>query len=137
MHSLYLARLAHLRIHMRAHDVPVLLEVDPSHIFYATGARNMLLWTMRSPARYVLICADGPVILYEFNGSEHLARDLPTVDDIRPAEGLDLITSGADVHGASCRFAAEIESVVREHDTALDRLGPMCVGCFPPNSVSG
>jgi Xaa-Pro dipeptidase len=128
IHKLYLARLAHVRARMRERDVPVLLEVDPSHIFYATGARNMLLWTMRSPARYVLIFADGPVILYEFNGSEHLARDLPTIDEIRLSEGLDLITSGADVLGASRRFAADIAGVVRDQDPALDRLA---VGRFP------
>lgn len=128
VHNLYKARLAHLRREMRARDVPVLLDVDPSHIFYATGARNMLLWTMRSPARYVLIFADGPVILYEFNGSEHLARDLPTIDDIRLSEGLDLITSGGDVQAACGRFAVEVAGTVLGHDPELDRLA---VGRFP------
>lgn len=128
VHSLYMARLGHVRREMHARDVPVLLEVDPAHIFYATGARNMMLWTMRSPARYVLIFADGPVILYEFNGSEHLACDLPTIDEIRPSVGLDLITSGGNVQAASHRFAAEVAGTVRAHNPAVDRLA---VGRFP------
>src|SRR5258708_38985829 len=76
-HALYLARRGRLKAVMRAQGVAVAVIVDPINILYATGARNMTIWTSRTPARYLLIFADGPTILYDFFGCEHLARALP------------------------------------------------------------
>ncbi len=126
--ALLAARQAHVRAAMRAADVPALLELDSSHIVYATGASNMQLFTLRTPARYLLMLADGPTILYEYVGCEHLAKGLPTIDDIRPSEGLDVISSGGDLLGAARRFAAEIASAIRAHDPAIDKVA---IGRFP------
>ena len=117
---------------MRAADVPAILELDSNHIFYATGARNMQLFTLRTPARYLLILADGPVILYEYVGCEHLALGFPTIDDIRPSEGLDLIRSGGDVEAAARRFADEITGTIHAFDPAIDRVA---IGRFPWQAV--
>ena len=121
-HALYTARLDHVRRHMRETDVPALLLVDPNDIFYATGARNMTLFGMRMPARYLLILLDGPVVLYEYIGCEHLAVDLPNIDEIRPALGLNRLGSGGRTEENARRFAAEIASVIRAHDPAIDRI---------------
>lgn len=121
-HALYLARKQRLRATMRRVGVPVLLILDPNNIFYATGARNMQLFSARTPARYLLLFADGPTVLYEYFGCEHLADGLPTIDTVCPAEGLCHISSGADVAGASARFAASVASVVRSVDPGIDRL---------------
>ncbi|MCU4654290.1 M24 family metallopeptidase [Roseibacterium sp. SDUM158016] len=117
---------------MRKADIPAVLELDSNHIIYATGASNMQLFTLRTPARYLLILADGPTILYEYVGCEHLAKDLPTIDEIRPSEGLDTISSGGDVAGASRRFAAEIAGAIRDHDSEIDTLA---IGRFPWRAV--
>src|SRR4051812_4075937 len=73
-HALYLARLQRLRDCMRKADMPALLTLDANHIFYATGARNMQLFGLRSPSRYLLVFLDGPTVLFEYAGGEHLAR---------------------------------------------------------------
>lgn len=130
--SLYQSRLDHVRAAMKAADVPALLELDSNHIFYATGASNMQLFTLRTPARYLLIIAEGPVILYEYVGCEHLAQALPTIDVILPSEGLDLISSGGDVDGAARRFAAEIAGTLHTFVPSLDRLA---IGRFPWQAV--
>lgn len=122
------ARHAHLRAAMKARDIPALLEIDSNHILYATGASNMTLFTQRTPARYLLIIADGPTILYEYVGCEHLAVGLPTIDDIRPSQGLDTISSGGDLAGAATRFAAEIAGTLRDFDSAIDTVA---IGRFP------
>ena len=114
-HALYLARRGRLKEVMRAQGVAVAVIVDPINILYATGARNMTIWTSRTPARYLLIFADGPTILYDFFGCEHLARGLPTVDEIRPALGLCHVSSGGRPEEAARAFAAEIDSLVRRH----------------------
>ena len=111
---------------MREQGVPAAVIVDPINILYATGARNMTVWTSRTPARYLLIFADGPTILYDFFGCAHLARGNPALDEIRPALGLCHWTSGGRPEAAGRAFAAEIGSVVHQHlgsarELAVDR----------------
>jgi len=66
--------------------------------------------------------AEGPTILYEYFGSEHLAEDLPTINYIRPAEGLCHTSSGGDVVTASSRFASEIIATVQSFDSTIKSL---------------
>ncbi len=120
---LYLARLERLRGFMRKTNLPVLLTLDVNHIFYATGARNMQVFGMRSPSRYLLVFADGPTVLYEYAGGEHLAQHLPTVTHIKPAIGLSFLGSGGQLADASQRFAQEIASTIRTVDPTIDTLG--------------
>ena len=118
--ELYQARQLYLRDQMGKLDVAALLLIDPNDIFYACGARNMELFTLRTPSRYLLILQDGPCILFEYIGCEHLARDLPTVDEIRPAEGLCMRSSGGYVTQASKRFAAEVCATIKAHNASID-----------------
>jgi Xaa-Pro aminopeptidase len=120
---LYLARHERLRRVMREVGVPCVVTIDPVNILYATGAQNMTVWTSRNGARYLLVLADGPTILYDFFGCRHLARGLPTIDEIRPALGLSYFTSGNKVAEAAEAFAAEIDGVVRDHLGGACELG--------------
>jgi Xaa-Pro aminopeptidase len=120
--ELLLARAARLRQMMRQADCPALVIVDPVNILYATGATNMSVWGMRTPARYLVVFADGPSILYDFRGCAHLAAGLPTIDDIRQAEGLDHVSSGAEPAAAAARFAAAMAGLMAEHAPGETRL---------------
>ncbi len=131
-HGLYRARRARLQSVMRDMDMPAAVIVDPINILYATGARNMTVWTARTPARYLLVFADGPCILYDFFGCEHLASGLPTVDEIRPALGLCHVSSLADPEGAARQFAAEIDGLLRQYLGQERRLG---VDRFPFQTI--
>ncbi len=122
-HLLYLARLERLRAFMRQAEMPVLLTLDVNHIFYATGARNMQLFGMRSPSRYLLVFECGPTVLYEYTGGEHLAQSLPTVTHIKPAIGLSFLGSGGRLEDACERFAREIATTVRAVDPTIDKIG--------------
>ena len=122
-HTLYQARLARLRAFMHKANLPALLTLDVNHIVYATGARNMQIFGMRSPSRYLLVFAEGPSVLYEYAGGEHLAQDLPTVTHIKPAIGLSFLGSGGQLADASQRFAHEIASTIRAVDPTIDTLG--------------
>ncbi len=131
-HALYLARRARLQSVMRDMDVPVAVIVDPINILYATGARNMTVWTARTPARYLLVFAEGPCVLYDFFGCEHLAQGLPTLDEIRPALGLCHVSSLADPVAAGKVFAAEIDAQMREH---LGEQRQLAVDRFPFQTI--
>lgn len=73
---------------MREAEIPAILTSDPISILYATGARNMTIHGFTGPDRFMLLFEDGHAILYEFAGCEHLAVDLPEVNEIRPAPGI-------------------------------------------------
>ncbi|MGQ3214562.1 MAG: M24 family metallopeptidase [Shinella sp.] len=121
-HTLYAERQNRVREFMRKRDIPALVVLDPNHIMYATGATNMNLFTMRTPARYLLMVADGPTVLFDFRGSEHLAVGLPTITHIDSAEGLDMIASGGDPQAAAKRFADQIAGYVRDVDPSIDKI---------------
>ena len=131
-HALYLARRARLQTVMRQMAVPAAVIVDPINILYATGARNMTVWTARTPARYLLVFADGPCILYDFFGCEHLAHGLPTIAEIRPALGLCHVSSLADPVSAGKAFATEIDGQMRQH---LGEQRQLAVDRFPFQTI--
>ena len=68
---------------MARHDMAAVVLVDPVNVRYATGTRNMQIFTARNPARYVFVALDGPVVLFEFAGCAHLAAGIDTVDEVR------------------------------------------------------
>lgn len=120
--ELYTERLAQVRRHLARVDVSALLLCDPNDIFYATGAMNMQIFSARTVARALLVVAEGPTVLFEYRGCEHLAEELPTIDRIEIAEGFDIVSSGDDVAGASARFAAAIVEILGENALGPDRI---------------
>lgn len=106
-HVLIRTRHARLRSVMRAMDVPALLTSDPINIVYACGARNMTVFSLMGPFRFVLVCADGPTILFEFAGCEHLVTGNPVVSEVFAAPGLTAL-SGPGYRAAIAGFAAAI-----------------------------
>ena len=76
-------RLARVRAELVRHDYGAALLSDPINIRYATGSRNMPVWTLHAPGRYVFVPVDGPVVLFEYAASRHLSEGLETVDELR------------------------------------------------------
>ncbi|PWJ53879.1 Xaa-Pro aminopeptidase [Quadrisphaera granulorum] len=79
------ARLARVREQLVRFGYGSALLSDPLNIRYAIGVRNMQIWTMHAPGRYVFIPVEGPVVLFEFAASMHLAEAATVVDDVRPS----------------------------------------------------
>ena len=73
-------------------DCEALLLTDPVNIRYATGTRNMQVWTMHNLLRYALVFAEGKPVLFESPSSAHLSSGL--VDDVRPALTTDFMAVG-------------------------------------------
>ena len=44
-----------------------LLMFDPLNIRYATDSTNMQLWNTHNPFRAVLLCADGYMVMWDYN----------------------------------------------------------------------
>lgn len=111
-HALYVQRQRHLTATMREMGVSAVLTPDPINIMYSTGSRNMTVWGLMGPSRFLLHCVDGPTILFEFNLGEHLSEGLPTITEIRTSTG---ITAKKTPHyrANNERFADEIADVLR------------------------
>jgi Xaa-Pro aminopeptidase len=59
-------RLERTREQLRKRDYAGCVLFDPINIRYATGSRNMSVWTLHNPARYCFIATDGPIVLFDF-----------------------------------------------------------------------
>jgi hypothetical protein len=87
-------RLGRVRAEMARQNVDALILSDPVNIRYATGARNMQVFSMRNaPSRYLLLTQDRS-ILYEFTGCMHLADGLETIDEVRLARTASFVAAG-------------------------------------------
>lgn len=122
-------RMARLRAAMAAHQIGALLLYDPVNIRYAFDCSNMSIWTMHNPSRYALVIADGPAIMFEFEGAEHVDDGLPCIDEIRPARAWIYFTAGDKVEERLTEWADDIADVLKEkarnRRLAVDRLDPL------------
>jgi Xaa-Pro dipeptidase len=116
-------RLGRVREQMEAHALDACILVDPVNIRYATGARNMQVFHLRNPARYLFLPLDGPVILHEFAGCMHLADGLETIDDVRPAITASYAAAGPGVEAAEAGWARQVGDLVRERCGGRARIG--------------
>ena len=106
-------RLDRVRAEMRRSDIAGIVLFDPINIRYATGSRNMQVWTMHNPCRYAFIATEGPVILFELGSARHLAKHLETIDEIRPAWAWDYMMVGDRCDEMADNWADEIADVVQ------------------------
>jgi len=115
-------RLQRITDQLQAQDCAGLLMFDPLNIRYATDTTNMQLWTAHNPTRACFVSADGYVILWEFHNCEHLSGHLPLVREIRHGASFFYFECGVRTEEHARRFAAEVDSVLREHGGENRRL---------------
>ena len=113
--NLRLGRLERLREQLKRRDLAACVLLDPVNVRYATGARNMQVFHLRNPARYLFVPAEGPVVLFEFPGCHHLAQGLETVDEVRPATTVSFAAAGPRTNQQAKAWAAELGDLVRRH----------------------
>jgi Xaa-Pro aminopeptidase len=123
-------RLARVREELKRRDYMGCLLADPINIRYATGSRNMQVWTLHAPARWAFVPVEGPVVLYEFTSSKHVNDGIETIDEIRPSTPFIYFLSGPRSAEKAALWAAEIADMVRIHGggnnrLAIDRCEPM------------
>jgi Xaa-Pro dipeptidase len=116
-------RLERVRAQMAAREIAACLLFDPVNIRYATGARNMQVYHLRNPSRYLLVPVEGPVLLFEFPGCMHLADGLETIDEVRPALTASFVAAGPGIADRERRWASETADVIRQLCGAGVRVG--------------
>ena len=122
-------RLERLREALRKLDVAGALLADPMNIRYATGTRNMAVWTLHAPGRYVFVATEGPLVLFEFSTTRHLAAGFETVDELRDSMPWFYFAAGPRQDEKVALWAEEVASLVATHGggnrrLAVDRCDP-------------
>jgi len=123
-------RLGRLRAELRKRDYAGAVLSDPMNLRYATGTRNMAVWTAHAPGRYAFVATDGPVILFEFTSSRHVTDGSPVVDEVRPCTPWIYFLAGPRTEEKAHLWADEIESLLRQYGgnnrrLAVDRCDPL------------
>ena len=116
-------RLARVRAQLVARDYGACLLYNPINIRYATGTRNMQVYSLHASERYVFVPAEGPVVLFDGYYASNPIDASETVDERRPAISCYFETKGDRVEEAAKRWAAEIADLVRAHCGGNRRLG--------------
>ncbi len=107
-------RLSRVRSEMNRRGIAALILSDPVNIRYATGARNMQVFSARNtPSRYLILTEDR-AILYEFTGCEHLAAGLETVSEVRPALTASFVAAGEEIAERERLWARETGATLVE-----------------------
>ncbi len=123
-------RMARLQAELRRLDCGGAVLYDPINIRYATGSRNMAVWTMHNPARYAFVPAEGKAVIFDFHGCAHLSDGIETIAEVRPARGWYFFSAGSRVDEKARLWASEIVDLVVERcganrRIAFDRLDPL------------
>ena len=139
--ALRLGRLARLRTEMARFDFAALVLTDPHNVRYATGARNMMPFLLRNPARYVFVPLEGPVVLFEFAGCEHLERDNPAIDEVRVSTTVSYVARGPLLDETAKAWAGDIAALMRrycpgETRIGLERIDARAVGCLAEQGLT-
>ncbi len=126
---------------LREHDCAAILLYDPVNIRYALDISNMQLWTTHNAANYAVVGADGYAIAFEFGKSEHVAKGLETVDEVRTAMSWFYFSAGTRLLERLEKWADEIAAIVRERGggnmrLAVDKMEPLGVDALRKRGIT-
>jgi len=106
-------RLRRVREQLMAAGCEAILLYDPVNIRYATDTTNMQVWTMHNPARYALVLAEGPNLLWEFHNCAHLHAGNTVLDEIRQAVNWSYFACGDRAGERAKVWAGELSAELR------------------------
>jgi len=135
--SLRAYRLGRLQAALKRHEVAAIVLHDPCNIRYATGARNMAVWTLHNHVRAAFVPAEGLPALFEFgNGIFYSdAPELETVGEILPIRGQIHFYSGSKKAEQVAAWCGDVMGLIKKHcggerRIAFDRLDPQAAFAF-------
>ncbi len=108
-------RLQRIVEQLQKRDLAGVLLFDPLNIRYATDSSNMQLWLTHNHARACFVAASGHIIIWDFHNCDHLSDHLPLVKEIRGGASFFYFETGDQTQKHAARFAAEVQSILKEH----------------------
>ena len=111
-------RIERIRRELLEQNREAVLVVDPINLRYATGTRNMQVWTMHNVVRYALAFAHGPTVLFDLATGRHLSDGLESVSDVRTSIPFDYMLVADNAEAMANRWAQQIRETLKEHGCA-------------------
>ena len=123
------------------HDCAAILLYDPVNIRYALDVCNMQLWMTHNASHYAVVCADGHGIAFEYGKSEHVAKGIETVDEVRTATTWFYFSAGSRLAERVEKWADEIADIVRQRGggnmrLAIDKMEPAGVDALRKRGIT-
>jgi Xaa-Pro dipeptidase len=134
-------RLARVREQLAKRGYAGIVVTDPINLRYATDSTNMQVWCLHNPVRYAFVATEGPVIVFDFHGCDHLSAHLELVDEVRPGRGWYFFKSGDRIAEHARSWAAEIADLVHANGggnrrLAIDHVNPEGVEALEALGIS-
>ncbi|MEQ9173932.1 MAG: Xaa-Pro peptidase family protein, partial [Alphaproteobacteria bacterium] len=125
-------RLGRVQEQLQQRDWAAAILYDPINIRYATGSRNMAVWTLHNHVRYAFVPAQGLPVLFEFGGARRNppAAKLESVGEVRGPKSWTYFYSGDKKTERAIGWADEVMDLIRQHcganrRIAFDHLDPI------------
>jgi len=123
------------------HDCAAILLYDPVNIRYALDVSNMQLWMTHNASHYALVCADGHAIAFEYGKSEHVAKGIEVVDEVRTATTWFFFSAGNRLAERVEKWADEIADILRQRGggnmrLAVDKMEPAGVDALRKRGIT-
>ncbi len=122
-------RLENVRAELKKNNIAAAVLFDPLNIRYASDSTNMQLWITHNAARYCFVAAEGPMIVFDYHGCEHLSAHNPLIDEVRSGISWFYFSSGERLENNAKKWAAEVADLIRlygggNHRVAIDKINP-------------
>ncbi len=115
-------RLTRLQERMAAHEVDLLVLTNPVSLRYAADWREYALFQAHIPTYYLLVHADGRLVLHGAYAEDH-----PAIDEFRPASHPNVFDGGMDTATVAAGFAADVTGAVAAGArVAVERVAADC-----------
>jgi Xaa-Pro aminopeptidase len=115
--------LARLRGSLRRNELAAVLLFDPVNVRYATGTSTMPVWTLHSIDRYLLVPAEGELVLWEYPSAPFdLVSPYPGIER-RTATSWSVFGAGEQAGSRAAHFAAEVTGALRDRGVLGERVG--------------
>lgn len=108
--------------HIEKRDYGGLLMFDPMNIRYATDSTNMQVWNAHNPFRAVLLCADGYMVIWDYENTPFLSAFNPLVREQRSGADLFYFDRGDEIDKAADLFSNEVRALITAHGQGNMRL---------------
>ena len=125
-------RLARVQDQLRKRDLAAAVLFDPHNLRYATGSRNMAVWTLHNHVRYAFVPAEGLPVLFEFGAGKWpvASQSLENPAEIRPPRSWTHFYSGSEKQAHAAAWAAELADLASasgggKRRIAFDHLNPI------------
>ncbi|MEM6495219.1 MAG: Xaa-Pro peptidase family protein [Pseudomonadota bacterium] len=106
-------RLGRVRSEMARRDIAAVILNDAVNIRYATGTRNMQIFTSRNAAARYLLLTGSEAILFEFTGCMHLADGFETITEVLPSMTASYVAAGPAIAEREIEWAGGMADLLR------------------------